>query len=431
MSAQRSDLPPDPVTTTPDPAPDEGLPPPKPLLVLSEPLSPVVETPDALARVAGSVSAGTGPVAVDAERASGYRYSQRAYLLQLRREGAGTALVDPVAFDDLGPLVDALDDTEWVLHAASQDLPCLAEVGLRPARLFDTELAARLLDLPRVGLATLVEELLGARLAKEHSAVDWSTRPLPEPWLEYAALDVEVLIPLRDILAQRLTDSGKASWAAEEFEALTRFTAPERRSDPWRRTSGIHRVRGRRALAVVRELWEARDALAADLDVTPGRLLTDTAVVEAATAMPPGPQVTRSLPGMRHRRARRHVETWSEAVERARALPESALPPVSGPGDGLPPPRSWSERNPPAAARLAACRAVVTELCATYDLPAENLLPPESVRRLAWSPPQRLDPATVADLLRGFGARDWQVGLTAERFTAALRTTTPPGASGT
>ena len=193
------------------------------------------------------MAAGSGPVAIDAERASGYRYSTRAYLIQLRREGSTTALIDPIAFDTLDPLQEVIEDTEWILHAATQDLPCLGELGLRPQRLFDTELAGRLLGYPRVGLATLVETILGSRLAKEHSAVDWSTRPLPVPWLEYAALDVEVLIELRDALAAELEAAGKAEWARQEFDHLRGFEFTPR-VDAWRRTSGLHRVRGRRAL---------------------------------------------------------------------------------------------------------------------------------------------------------------------------------------
>ena len=141
---------------------------------------------------------GIAGLALDAERASGYRYSQRAYLIQLRRAGAGTALIDPVPLPDLSCIQEATEGAEWILHAATQDLACLAEVGLHPSSLFDTELAGRLLGYPRVGLATLVETILGAGMKKEHSAVDWSTRPLPEPWLEYAALDVEVLLELRE-----------------------------------------------------------------------------------------------------------------------------------------------------------------------------------------------------------------------------------------
>ena len=402
---------------------DQGTaaPPPLPLLRLSEPMPALVDTPAGLEHVIGAFAAGHGPVAIDAERASGYRYSQRAYLVQLRRRGAGTALVDPIAIPDLVPLADALVGEEWILHAATQDLACLREVGLVPTRLFDTELAGRLLNLPRVGLATLVEELLGSRLAKEHSAVDWSTRPLPAPWLEYAALDVEVLVELRDLLADRLEAAGKAEWAAEEFAALVHFTGPEPRAEPWRRTSGIHRLRGRRALAVVRELWQARNQLAADLDIAPGRLLTDAAIVEAAAAPPVSAQATRALPGMRHRQARKHVDRWYSAIERGLAVEDAALPTISGRGVGLPPPRSWPERNPAAAARLSACREVLTAVSADVDVPAENLLTPEWVRRLAWAPPEPVEAETVAAALRALGARNWQVGLVQADLTTALQ----------
>jgi ribonuclease D len=392
-----------------------------PLLRLSEEMPALVDTASGLEQVIAAFSAGHGPVAIDAERASGYRYSQRAYLVQLRRRGAGTALIDPIAFSDLEPLADVLVDEEWILHAATQDLACLREVGLVPTRLFDTELAGRLLNLPRVGLATLVEELLGSRLAKEHSAVDWSTRPLPAPWLEYAALDVEVLVELRDLLADRLEAAGKAEWAAEEFAALVHFAGPEPRAEPWRRTSGIHRLRGRRALAVVRELWQARNQLAADLDIAPGRLLTDAAIVEAAAAPPGSSGVTRALPGMRHRQARKHVERWYSAIVRGLAVDDAALPTISGRGSGLPPPRSWPERNPPAAARLSACREVLAAVSAEVDVPVENLLTPESVRRLAWAPPDPVDAEAVATALKALGARNWQIGLVQAGFTTALQ----------
>ena len=245
-------------------------------------------TPAQLREVVTRFAAGTGPVAVDAERASGFRYSQRAYLVQLRRQGSGTALIDPVPLGDLSSLDEALSDTEWVLHAASQDLPCLAELGLRPKRLFDTELAARLAGLERVGLAALTEQLLGFGLEKHHSAADWSTRPLPQEWLTYAALDVELLVPLRDALAEQLEAQGKSAWAAEEFAALARNGArpPKAKADPWRRTSGLHRVRGARAQGRVRALWYARDTIAQRRDTAPGRVLSDAAIVAAAEMDP-------------------------------------------------------------------------------------------------------------------------------------------------
>ncbi|MGH8916838.1 MAG: ribonuclease D, partial [Actinomycetes bacterium] len=165
---------------------------PVPLLRPADGLPAVVADATALRRTAEQFAAGTGPVAVDAERASGFRYSQRAYLVQLRRAGAGTALIDPIPLgSDLAGIAAALTGPEWVLHAANQDLPCLAEVGLHPAKLFDTELAGRLAGLPRVGLGPMVEQLLGLALEKGHGAADWSRRPLPEDWLVYAALDVE------------------------------------------------------------------------------------------------------------------------------------------------------------------------------------------------------------------------------------------------
>ena len=279
------------------------------MLELRDGLPKIVDTAAGLAVVCSAIAGGTGPVAIDAERASGYRYSARAYLLQLRREGAGTFLVDPIAFDSLDPLQEALEGTEWLLHAATQDLPCLTELGLYPTRLFDTELAGRLLGYPRVGLASLVESLLGRRMAKEHSAVDWSTRPLPEPWLEYAALDVEVLVELREVLGAELVETGKDGWAAEEFEWLKGFTQ-HTRVDQWRRTSGLHKVRGRRALGAVRALWTTRDQIAAERDVTPSRIIPDSAIVAAALAMPTTRTALKATKGFYGRGADRYAGRW-------------------------------------------------------------------------------------------------------------------------
>ncbi|NMM29799.1 MAG: ribonuclease D, partial [Cellulomonas sp.] len=257
-----------------------------PLTEPADGIPPVVDTLEELARVAAAFEAGTGPVAVDAERASGYRYGQHTYLVQLRREGAGTALIDPIALPDLTMLSDALVGVEWVFHAASQDLPGLLEQNLRPSRIFDTELGARLLGLDRVGLAAVVAELLGLGLAKEHSAVDWSTRPLPEQWLRYAALDVEVLVELREIIAERLAVAGKAEWAAQEFEAVRLAPPATPRVEPWRRVSGLHAIHDAHRLAVVRELWTTREENARQRDISPGRVLPDHAILAAAQALP-------------------------------------------------------------------------------------------------------------------------------------------------
>jgi ribonuclease D len=404
----------------PAPAP-EPAPEPAPLLVLRDGLPPVVETLSDLEAAATALAQGTGPVAVDAERASGYRYSARAYLVQLRREGAGTFLVDPIPLPHLEPLARALEGTEWIFHAASQDLPCLAEIGLRPDRLFDTELAGRLLGYPRVGLATMVEELLGRRMRKEHSAVDWSTRPLPASWLEYAALDVEVLVELRDLLHRQLVDSDKLEWALEEFEHLRLAPSSPPRPEPWRRTSGLHRVRGRRSLAAVRALWVARDTIAAQRDVTPSRIIPDSAVVEAAVAMPRDRGALLALKGFVGRGAHRYAGAWLDALRQAVSLPDTELPDLAARSDGPPPPRAWAERDPVAAARLAAARAALAAMSAELSVPVENLVSPDAVRRVIWEPPDPADLAGVAAALRRLGARSWQVTLTAPLLVEAVR----------
>lgn len=391
-----------------------------PLLTLREPLPDVIADDESLAAYVAALAAGTGPVAIDAERASGYKYSQRAYLIQVRREGAGTALIDPIAFDDLTMLNDAIGDAEWILHAATQDLPCLTEVGLRPQALFDTELVGRLLNLPRVGLATLVESYFGTTMAKEHSAVDWSTRPLPVEWLEYAALDVEVLSELRDLLHAELDAAGKLAWAEQEFEALLSFTGPAPKEERWRRVSGLHRARGARALGIARSVWETRDAIAQQRDVSPGRILPDASIVELAVNPPDSLNTLRGMQIMRNRGPRRFLDQWLEAVQTALALPDAELPARSAGRDGPPPPRAWADKFPEAAGRLARSREFITAVAETHNLPAENLLSPATVRGLAWAPPETIDAESVAAALRDAGARPWQVELTVDGLIVAL-----------
>jgi ribonuclease D len=397
--------------------------PPAPLLELRDGLPEVVETDEGLAEACAALAAATGPVAIDAERASGYRYSNRAYLVQLRREGAGTWLIDPIPLSTLAPLQEALAGAEWILHAATQDLPCLREIGLTPTSLFDTELAGRLLGYPRVGLATLVETVLGQRMRKEHSAADWSTRPLPKPWLEYAALDVEVLVELRAHMVTELEEAGKTEWARQEFDHLLGFE-PTVRPEAWRRTSGVHRLRGRRALGAARALWEARDAIAAERDVTPGRILPDSAIVVAATAMPTDRRALLATQGFHGRGASRYAATWVEALEKVRAMPEDELPTRAPRGDGPPHPRTWAEREPVADRRFKAAREAMLNLAELHHLPVENLLTPDFLRRLMWQPPATREPAALAEAVRAqlatYGARPWQVEVVTGALVGAI-----------
>lgn len=401
--------------------------------VADQPLVPLLREPadgvpepitnaGALGEFVEKTRRGTGPIALDAERASGYRYSQRAYLVQLRRAGVGTALVDPLPLPDLSRLGQSIGDAEWVLHAANQDLPCLAELGLYPATLFDTELAGRLLGEERVALGTMVEHWLGVRLEKGHSAADWSTRPLPHDWLVYAALDVELLLDLREVLADALRAAGKDEWARQEFEAVRLAPAPTPRAEPWRRTSGLYKVRNRRQLASVRAMWYARDEYAAQRDIAPSRVLPDAAIVGAAQAEPKRPADLASLPVFGGPRQRRQLGRWFAALASARGLTEGELPTViaGDAPDSIPSPSRWRERDPAAAARLTRCRAVVTEIAEAHTVLAQNLLASEVVRRLAWAPPQPGDAGSVRRALGELGARPWQVELSADRLAAAL-----------
>ncbi|MFF2652184.1 HRDC domain-containing protein [Streptomyces sp. NPDC058045] len=394
-----------------------------PLLEPREGIPPVISDAAALADAIEAFAAGHGPIAVDAERASGYRYGQRAYLVQLRREGAGSALIDPVACPDLSGLGAVIADTEWVLHAATQDLPCLREIGLLPTRLFDTELAGRLAGFPRVGLGAMVENVLGFVLEKGHSAVDWSTRPLPEPWLRYAALDVELLVDLRDALEKELDRQGKLEWARQDFAAIAAAPPAPPRKDPWRRTSGMHKVRRRRQMAVVRELWQARDRIAQRRDISPGKVLGDAAIVEAALAMPADVQALSRLPGFGHRSGKRQLEQWQAAVDRARALRETELPQPGQSVSGPPPPRAWADKDPVAAARLSAARAGVSALAEELNLPQENLITPDTVRRVCWEPPAEATADAVAEALTTHGARPWQIEQVTPLLVAALAAT--------
>ena len=388
---------------------DESLP------LLSAPadgVPDIVDTPDALAAAVRDLAAGTGAVAVDAERASGIRYGGRAFLIQLRRAGAGTILIDPEALPDLSTVDDALRGAEWVLHASTQDLPCLAERGMRPDALFDTELAARMLDFERFGLAAVVGETLGVRLAKEHSNVDWSRRPLPRDWLTYAALDVELLIEVSDILQAQLQETGKAEFAQQEFDHLLDFT-PNVYAEPWRRVQGLGTVKSRRGLARARSLWTARDRVAAAQDLAPSQILRDRHLIALVGIDARTPDDLRRVPGVpgMDRSARLR---WHKALSDADALPEAELPDRRSADAEAP---AEVDRNR-VKARLDLMKPAVQEVARDLRMPHEVVLTPRHVKTLAG---RRTigDEQAVAAFLAERGARSWQIEATAGVLAAA------------
>ena len=398
-----------------------------PLTPLAKPVSKVhlISTSAELSDAIGVLAKAAGPIAVDAERASGFKYSQRAYLLQIKAKDSEIFLIDPTSDGQLAEsehfeqLRFLLAQHEWILHAATQDIPCLQELGLRPRSIFDTELAGRLAGEPKVGLGSLVEMHLGIGLAKEHSAADWSTRPLPESWLNYAALDVELLHELRDKLLTILEEQGKASWAEQEFEALLSFKQKPQKPDRWRGITGLSKIVDQLSLEIARQLWEAREQLAIKMDLSPGRLVPDSAILAAAVAKPRTKPELASLKAFTGRASRSYLDFWWQAIQAAHK--STSLPPVRAEKtDSIPNHRNWAVKFPEADRRLRHARNALTEISKAKNLPLENLLTPDILRQVCFAPPQPATLEEVRKVLATFGARSWQLDLTVESITESI-----------
>ena len=403
----------------------------EPLLAPVGGVPKLVESSQELGEVLAQLKSGNGPIAIDAERASGYKYSSRAYLIQIKRNGGGLHLIDPIAVGESpywSEMSRTFADQEWIIHASTQDLACLREVGINPELIFDTELAGRIAGCERVGLGPLTEQLLGITLAKEHSAVDWSLRPLRPEWLNYAALDVELLIELRNEIEKLLIENKKLNWAKEDFAAILKAPPPTPRKEPWRRTSGIHKIRDLKALAIIRGLWDARNEFAKEIDLAPGRVFNDETLVLIATKPPKGFGDFKKALLRRTRLTSMPFESWFEIFEEAQKLEGEDLPKLRVPSEGLPPPKMWQSRNPLGYARLTHARAAVIECALNNAMPAENLISPEAIRRVCWPTPPD-DPADrlkfVESELTEFGARSWQIGLICDPVAAILGETEP------
>ena len=384
----------------------------------------VVESESEFENALAHLAQGSGPFALDTERASGYKYSARAYLIQVKRTNGGLHLIDPIPFGPHHPLFlkfnELLNTDEVILHASTQDLPCLRELGINPTKLFDTELGGRIAGLPRVGLGPLLESQMGVLLAKEHSSVDWSTRPLPQDWLNYAALDVELLVELRDRIYELLNSAGKLQWAMQDFAAILVAPPSAPRVDPWRRTSGIHKIKKRQQLAVVRALWNVRNELAQEADIAPSRLLSDNAISALAvadSAITNRKHLEKVLKpiGLRARWIE-NAATWISAITDAITMDEDSWPQVRSNTDALPPIKLWRDRFPERYAPLTHARAQLDLKATELNIPLENLISPEAVRRICWNKPL----GEVSTALVALGVRPWQIEIAAPLLEAAL-----------
>jgi ribonuclease D len=356
---------------------------------------------------------GVQQVAIDAERASGFRYSQRAYLIQIAVRDLGIWLVDPVADLDLTDLIAPLNSKTWLLHAATQDLPCLAELGFKPAGLIDTELTARIVGLERVGLGSVCESLLEIELAKEHSAADWSQRPLTQEMLDYAALDVDVMFELWEKLSELARETEKEAWLAEEFEHLLDFKPKPALEEPWRGLPGISRIKDLAKLKIAASLHATRDAIAIEKDIAPGRLIPDRSIMAAVNQAPKSRSDLANNKEFQGRASRTLLSTWWEAIAKAQEL-EISLEPAEK-GNGIPNHKSWERRFPDAHHRLEVVRPLVLAMAAELKIPVENLLTPDYLRRVCFEPQ-----GDVAKQLGEYGARKWQIDLVTEVIQKGL-----------
>ena len=383
----------------------------------------------AIRQAADRLAQGTGWCAVDTERASGFRYHNRVCLLQIRRTGAGTMLIDvesdPQATTDF--IGRVLADTGWVVHAASTDLPYLEQLRLRPPQLFDTELAGRFLGFHRVNLAAMVEHYLGVRLRKNHGGEDWSRRPIPSGWLDYAALDVEYLLPLADAMRSELTQQHpKDEWVTEECDYLTRVYrgySPTPKS--WEDLKGVHGLRTSKQLQVARWLWRVREKLARASDTAVSRLLPDKALVALATELPTTvPKVMRT-PGYPPR-LRRKARYWANQVDKALRTAQDRWPepfPIPTYRDTPPSRYTWSRYYPESFPKLTMVREELARVAAQVEIPVENMIQSSDTNEIVWRSQELkevTDNTELLALLQRLQIRPWQQKLCLPIFTSIL-----------
>lgn len=363
------------------------------------------------------LSENEGSISIDAERASGFRYSQRAYLIQLSLRDKEIFMVDPIVLGEVAEgwnieLAKQLNDRTWILHAATQDLPCLAELGFMPKAIIDTELGARLAGFERVGLGSLAAELLEIELAKEHSAADWSLRPLTQEMLDYGALDVDILHELWDAVEANLSEQNKLGWAQEEFDHLLSFRPKAQLPEPWRSLPGLSKIKDEQKLKIAASLWLTRDRIARAEDIAPGRLVPDRSIMAAVEQKPRSKRELASNKAFQGRASRTRLGDWWGAIENAPAVVIDENPER---GNGIPNHRSWEKRFPEAHIRLNAVRPLMAELATELKLPIENLLTPDYLRRVMFEPSK-----DIAAQLSELGARPWQVDTVLPIITAGL-----------
>jgi ribonuclease D len=322
-------------------------------------------------------------------------------------------LVDPLALADLKALVPvfAASAPVIVLHAGDNDLVHLKRrFSLGFGAIFDTSLAARFLGARALGLDTLLRQYLGVELPPSRQKDDWSVRPLSEEQERYAIADVQHLLALKDHLVAELERAGRLAWVEEECAALAAEPAPERTPDP----DAYARLKGAkdlsvRGLAVLSALYELRERLAVAADRPPFKIVGDETLVALAQAAPGDMTGLSAIPGATPRVTARWGEAILEAVGRALAIPESALP-------RLTPPARMPSVPATARRRIEALRAWRSSAAPTWGLEPGVLLPNRLIRPIAEAAPRDRE-----SLARVPGVRRWRVEALGDQILGALR----------
>jgi ribonuclease D len=385
-------------------------------LKLTEPRREVflVTNLDSLAKAASAIR-DVSEIGLDAERASGFKYSNRAYLVQFSTADS-IFLLDPTVFSqsDLNSLIETVNQKLWILHSATQDIPCLRELGFTPSAIYDTELSARICGIEKFGLSSIALELLDLEMEKEHSAADWSQRPLSAEMLNYAALDVDVLHDLKSALDRKVKEMGRAHWLDQELIRLLSFKPKPQPKDAWRSLPGITKIKDERKLKIAASLYQKRDEIAREKDIAPGRLIPDRSIMAAVDQLPQSKRDLARNRDFQGRASRSLLDDWWTAVQNSESvdIAEQELDP-----NHLPNHRSWERRFPEAHLRLSTLRPIVLAKAQELEIAPEILLSPDALRRVCFKPE-----ADLALQLKTLGARDWQIELLAPELAAALLT---------
>jgi ribonuclease D len=368
-----------------------------------------LDTPERVSRWLSSLG-GSKLVALDTEGASFHRFVDRIYLLQISTRER-TAVIDPLPIGrprELGALIED-PAVEIVFHDADYDLRLLQQdYGWQVRNVFDTRVSAQLLGIKAFGLAALLEQFFSIRLDKKHQRADWSMRPLTTDMLDYAAQDTMYLPALRDELKAQLERKGRWSWALEEFARLegTRWSRDDD-ANAFLRMKGARDL-SRRELAVLRELVDWRNSVAATQDKATFRVLGNEPLFEIAKTAPRDRAALSTIKGMPRGILETKADGLLEAVSRGLAVPDAELPKFPrGP--------RW-DRDPQFDIRVSAIKTVRDAIAAKLDMDTGVLFPREKMEAVARANPMSIeDFATIPDI------RKWQIEVLGQGILDALK----------